>query len=57
MAADDGARVAVERLLERWDDDEATALFAMNVDLDEPLALRRAEIERLARGPRPLPTR
>ena len=39
--------LAVERLLERWDEDEATALFAMNVDLDEPLALRRAELERL----------
>jgi CubicO group peptidase (beta-lactamase class C family) len=41
------ARDAVERLLERWDDVEAADLFAMNVDLDEPLALRRAAIERL----------
>ena len=41
------ARSAVERLLERWDDDEAVGLFAMNVDLDEPLALRRTAIERL----------
>jgi len=41
------ARVAVERLLDRWDDDEAAALFAMNVELDEPLALRRADFERV----------
>lgn len=41
------ARVAVEALLEHWDDAAATALFAMNVDLDEPIERRRAEIERL----------
>lgn len=41
------ARTAVERLLERWDDAEALALFAMNVELDEPLPRRRAELERL----------
>ena len=41
------ARTAVERLLDRWDDAEADALFAMNVELDEPLERRRAEIERL----------
>jgi len=41
------ARAAVERLLERWDDAEADRLFAMNVELDEPLASRRAAIERL----------
>jgi len=41
------ARAAVERLLARWDDREAGSLFAMNVELDEPLALRRAEFERL----------
>ena len=40
---------AVERLLGRWDDDEAAALFAMNVELDEPLARRRATIERIRR--------
>ena len=43
----EAARVAVERLLAHWDDAIAADLFAMNVDLDEPLALRRAEIERL----------
>jgi hypothetical protein len=37
----------VERLLDRWDDGEAAGLFAMNVELDEPLARRRAAIERL----------
>jgi CubicO group peptidase (beta-lactamase class C family) len=41
------ARASVERLLERWDDAEAAALFAMNVDLDEPLARRRATLDRL----------
>jgi CubicO group peptidase (beta-lactamase class C family) len=41
------ARAAVELLLERWDEAEAAALFAMNVDLDEPLARRRATVERL----------
>ena len=41
------ARTGVERLLAGWDDDLAAHLFAMNVDLDEPLARRRAEIERL----------
>ncbi len=45
--ATNAARGAVERLMERWDDSEAEMLFAMNVDLDEPLALRRAELERL----------
>ena len=46
------ARAAVERLLERWDDAEAAALFSMNVDLDEPVARRRAAIEGLQRDPR-----
>ncbi len=41
------ARTAVEKLLDRWNDDEARSLFAMNVDLDEPLARRRAAIEQL----------
>jgi CubicO group peptidase (beta-lactamase class C family) len=41
------ARSAVERLLETWDDATAADLFAMNVELDEPIALRRAAIERL----------
>jgi CubicO group peptidase (beta-lactamase class C family) len=41
------ARAGVERLLAAWDDALADHLFAMNVELDEPLAHRRAEIERL----------
>ncbi len=41
------ARNAVEGLLEAWDDDVADRLFAMNVELDEPLVARRATVERL----------
>ncbi len=41
------ARAVVERLLERWDEHAARALFAMNVDLDEPLPRRRATFEGL----------
>jgi CubicO group peptidase (beta-lactamase class C family) len=41
------ARSAIERLLDAWDDDLAQRIFAMNVALDEPFALRRADIERL----------
>lgn len=40
------AQARVERLLARWDDAEAADLFADNVDLDEPLDRRRAELER-----------
>jgi hypothetical protein len=41
------ARGAVERLLVSWDDEVANGLFAMNVDLDEPLADRRAAFTKL----------
>jgi hypothetical protein len=41
------ARTAVEALIERWDDQRAAALFAMNVELDEPIADRRATLERI----------
>jgi len=41
------ARAGVERLLAGWDDDLAARLFAMNIELDEPIVRRRAEIERL----------
>jgi hypothetical protein len=41
------AREAVERLFAAWDDDLAAATFSMNVDMDEPIARRRATIERL----------
>lgn len=41
------ARAAVEALLGRWDDTAAAALFAMNVELDEPLERRRTAIEQI----------
>jgi CubicO group peptidase (beta-lactamase class C family) len=46
-AATVAARDAVEGLLTAWDDKRAAELFAMNVDLDEPLAERRAFLETL----------
>ena len=42
------ARATVERLLEAWDDTTSADLFAMNIELDEPVVRRRAAIERLA---------
>jgi CubicO group peptidase (beta-lactamase class C family) len=42
------ARDAVDGLVARWDDAAAGRLFAANVDLDRPLAERRAELEALA---------
>lgn len=39
---------SLEGLLASWDDEVADRVFAMNVDLDEPLPLRRAAMERLA---------
>jgi hypothetical protein len=47
VAATVAARADVERLLEAWDDDIAGRLFAMNVELDEPIARRRAEVDRI----------
>ena len=41
------ARSVVEGLLDRWDQDAAEGLFAMNVELDEPIERRRAAIDRL----------
>lgn len=41
------AKTEVERLLDRWDDHAAHALFSMNVELDEPLPRRRTEFQRL----------
>ena len=41
------ARAAVEDLLERWDDTVASRLFAMNIELDEPVERRRRAIEAL----------
>jgi CubicO group peptidase (beta-lactamase class C family) len=53
-------RPVVDGLLARWDDAAADAVFAMNMDLDEPRDLRRAAAENVAvdLGPfRPDPTR
>ena len=41
------ARTAVEALMTEWDDARAADLFAMNVDLDEPIAERRAFLVQL----------
>lgn len=46
-AATAAARDALEALLADWDDDRAAELFAMNVDLDEPLAERKTFAEQL----------
>jgi hypothetical protein len=37
----------VERLLTRWDDAIAARWFSENIDLDEPVSRRRAEMERI----------
>jgi CubicO group peptidase (beta-lactamase class C family) len=41
------ARADVDRLLAGWDDAIAARWFAENVELDEPVSRRRAQIERL----------
>lgn len=41
------ARVGIDWLLGTWDDDVAGRLFAMNVDLDEPIAHRRNHLARI----------
>jgi hypothetical protein len=46
-APTEAARVAVEALLESWDEAAAAHLFAMNVELDRPIAERRAAIEKI----------
>ena len=43
----EAAAADVEGLVHAWDDEAAARLFAPNVDLDEPLALRRARIEQI----------
>lgn len=40
----EAARTAVEQLLASWDDDLALRLFAMNVELDEPVVDRKTTI-------------
>ena len=41
------ARADIDRLIAAWDDDLAAGLFAMNVDLDEPLDRRRDALTRI----------
>jgi CubicO group peptidase (beta-lactamase class C family) len=41
------ARDAVDGLLQHWDEAVARQLFSPNVDLDQPVAHRRADIDRL----------
>ena len=41
------ARESIDRLIASWDDERAVALFAMNVELDEPLASRKAVLDRI----------
>jgi CubicO group peptidase (beta-lactamase class C family) len=45
--ATEAARTDVESLLDAWDDALASRLFAFNVDMDEPLERRRAELARI----------
>jgi CubicO group peptidase (beta-lactamase class C family) len=45
--ATDAAAAAVEALIAEWDDARAAELFAMNVELDEPIAQRQAALERI----------
>jgi CubicO group peptidase (beta-lactamase class C family) len=46
-APTEAARAAVEGLLESWDEAAAVRLFAMNVELDLPIARRRQAIDRI----------
>jgi CubicO group peptidase (beta-lactamase class C family) len=39
------ARVAAEKLIRNWSDDDANQLFAENIDFDRPIVERRAEID------------
>ncbi|MEO5918861.1 MAG: serine hydrolase, partial [Candidatus Limnocylindrales bacterium] len=41
------ARADIDRLLAAWDDELAGRLFAMNVELDDPLAHRRDALEKV----------
>jgi len=41
------ARSRVDALLQNWDDAAARAIFSPNVDLDQPLAQRKADVARL----------
>jgi CubicO group peptidase (beta-lactamase class C family) len=46
-AATESAAAVVEGLLDQWDDAAAASLFAMNVELDEPIERRKAFVQRL----------
>ncbi len=46
-SATQAARAAVEELLVQWDDARAAELFAMNVELDDPIAHRRETLDRI----------
>jgi CubicO group peptidase (beta-lactamase class C family) len=46
-SATQAARAAVEGLLVDWDEARAAELFAMNVELDEPIARRRETLDRI----------
>ncbi|MEI7745766.1 MAG: hypothetical protein WCK58_18675, partial [Chloroflexota bacterium] len=48
LPAAEAFQPVVEGLLEHWDDDVADAAFAMNMDLDEPREIRRANLAALA---------
>ncbi|MEO8272714.1 MAG: serine hydrolase domain-containing protein [Chloroflexota bacterium] len=52
--ATEAAQAAVEALIDEWDDARAADLFAMNVELDEPLARRRLTLEELREKHGPL---
>jgi CubicO group peptidase (beta-lactamase class C family) len=52
--ATEDARAAVEALINEWDDARAADLFAMNVELDEPIAGRRATLDRIRERHGPL---
>jgi CubicO group peptidase (beta-lactamase class C family) len=45
--ATDAAAAAVEALIAEWDGGRAAELFAMNIELDEPIAQRQAALERI----------
>ncbi|HKB28050.1 MAG TPA: serine hydrolase domain-containing protein [Candidatus Limnocylindrales bacterium] len=47
VAATEAARATIERLLERWDEEAVDRLCAMNLELDEPIARRRAVFDKV----------
>jgi Beta-lactamase class C and other penicillin binding proteins len=53
-SATERAREAVEALIADWDEARAAELFAMNVELDEPIKERRAFLDRIRERHGPL---